>query len=132
MPGAVGAAAADPARRPFVLVGDGAFQMTGVELATLVRLGTDAIVLLLDNANYKMLEVMDGPRDYYRLGGWDYAAVARALGAAAERVTTAPELLAALRRAEAARGPYLVQAVLDPHDHAPIMRRLRARIAARA
>jgi indolepyruvate decarboxylase len=122
---------ADPARRPFVIVGDGAFQMTGSELATLARLGIDAIVLVLNNGNYKMLEVMDQPREYYHLEPWDYVAVARAQGAAGERATTAAELRAALARAQAARGPYLIEAVLDPHDHAPIMRQLQATLDAR-
>jgi indolepyruvate decarboxylase len=131
VPGAVGAAVADPARRPFVIVGDGAFQMTGSELATLARLGIDAIVLVLNNGNYKMLEVMDQPREYYHLEPWDYVAVARAQGAAGERATTAAELRAALARAQAARGPYLIEAVLDPHDHAPIMRQLQATLNAR-
>jgi len=111
----LGAAVADPARRPFVIVGDGAFQMTGAELATLARLGIDAIVLVLNNRNYKMLEVMDQPREYYHLEPWDYVAVARAQGAAGERATTAAELCAALARAEERiRG--CLTANLDSHD----------------
>ena len=39
VPAALGAGIAEPARRPFVIVGDGAFQMTGVELATHVDQG---------------------------------------------------------------------------------------------
>src|SRR5262249_25681854 len=49
VPAALGAGIADPARRPFVIVGDGAFQMTGTELATLVDHGLRPIVLLLNN-----------------------------------------------------------------------------------
>ncbi|HKI98967.1 MAG TPA: thiamine pyrophosphate-dependent enzyme [bacterium] len=130
VPGALGAAVAEPARRPFVIVGDGAFQMTGNELATLARLGVDATVLLLNNNNYKMLEVLDQPREYYHLEPWDYVALGQALGAAGERVTTADELRAALARAETAKGPYLIEAMLDPHDDAPIMRQLKQLTAA--
>jgi indolepyruvate decarboxylase len=131
VPGGLGAAIAEPGRRPFIIVGDGAFQMTGMELATLARLGIDATVLLLNNASYKMLEVVDQPREYYRLAPWDYAALARALGGNGERAATAAELGAALVHAEAAKGPYLIEAVLDPHDHAPIMRQLNDVLAAR-
>jgi indolepyruvate decarboxylase len=125
VPGGVGAAVAEPDRRPFIIVGDGAFQMTGNELATLARLGVDATVLLLNNSNYKMLEVLDRPREYYHLESWDYVALARALGGNGERAATGAELRAALARAEAAKGPYLIEAILDPHDHAPIMRHLK-------
>jgi indolepyruvate decarboxylase len=125
VPGGLGAAVAEPGRRPFIIVGDGAFQMTGNELATLARMGIDATVLLLNNANYKMLEVMDQPREYYHLEPWDYVGVARALGGNGERAATAAELRAALARAESAKGPYLIEALLDPHDHAPIMRHLK-------
>ena len=130
VPGGLGAAIAEPGRRPFILVGDGAFQMTGTELATLARLNIDATVLLLNNANYKMLEVVDQPREYYLLEPWDYVALTRSLGGNGERAATAVELRAALARAEAAKGPYLIEAVLDPHDHAPIMRQLSAVLAA--
>ncbi len=42
VPGSLGAATARPDLRPLVLVGDGAFQMTGMELSTIVRAGADS------------------------------------------------------------------------------------------
>ena len=36
VPAALGVGIAEPSRRPLAIVGDGAFQMTGTELATLV------------------------------------------------------------------------------------------------
>ena len=39
VPAALGAGIAEPSRRPMVIVGDGAFQMTGIELATHVEQG---------------------------------------------------------------------------------------------
>src|SRR6185295_10123376 len=52
MPAALGAAVARPDRRPLVLVGDGAFQMTGTELSTLARIGSNAIVVVFNNSGY--------------------------------------------------------------------------------
>ena len=52
VPGAIGAQLALPAYRPIVLVGDGAFQMTGTELSTATRLGLKPIVLILNNEGY--------------------------------------------------------------------------------
>jgi thiamine pyrophosphate-dependent acetolactate synthase large subunit-like protein len=54
--------------------------------------GLAPIVLLLNNSSYGMLEAIDRPRNYYTRRSWDYAAMARALGASAERVTTPAEL----------------------------------------
>ncbi len=125
VPGALGAALAQPNRRPFVIVGDGAFQMTGCELATLVSQKVKPIILLLNNSSYTMLESLDKSRPYYAVKSWDYAGFARALGAQGERVESARELSAALRRAVAADRPYLIEAVVDKSDVSPIMRRIR-------
>jgi TPP-dependent 2-oxoacid decarboxylase len=52
VPAAVGAQLAKPHHRPLVLVGDGAFQMTGLELSTVVRYGLNLIVVVLNNGGY--------------------------------------------------------------------------------
>ena len=71
VPAALGVGIAEPSRRPLAIVGDGAFQMTGTELATLVDQGLRPIVLLLNNGGYGMLEAIDGPRSYYERRNWD-------------------------------------------------------------
>ena len=125
VPGALGAGIADRSRRPLAIVGDGAFQMTGTELATMVDQGLRPIVLLLNNLGYGMLEAIDRPCGYYARRGWDYPSMARALGATAERVTTAAELHAAMRRAEADPGAWLIEAVTARDDLSPVMARIR-------
>ena len=129
VPGALGAGMADPSRRPFALVGDGAFQMTGTELATMVDQKLRPIVLLLNNNSYGMLEALDAPRTYYDRRPWDYLAFARALGFAAERATTRPDLHAALARAEASEDPYLIEATIAKDDLSPFLSRIRAHLA---
>ena len=44
VPASIGAQLADPNLRPLVLVGDGAFQMTGIETSTIARLGLNPII----------------------------------------------------------------------------------------
>src|SRR5262249_48176878 len=51
-PAAVGASMANPHSRILVVVGDGAFQMTGMELSTIARLGLNPIVVVLNNHGY--------------------------------------------------------------------------------
>ena len=52
VPAALGVMVARPDLRPIVLVGDGAFQMTGMELSSVVRYGFQPIVIVLDNRGY--------------------------------------------------------------------------------
>jgi indolepyruvate decarboxylase len=65
VPAALGAATARPDHRVVILVGDGAFQMTGQELSTLIRNGHHPIVILLDNHGY-------GTERYLHAGDWKY------------------------------------------------------------
>ena len=52
VPASIGVALAAKGLRPYVLVGDGAFQMTGVEISTIVRLGLNPIIIVLNNDGY--------------------------------------------------------------------------------
>jgi indolepyruvate decarboxylase len=125
VPGAIGAALAAPELRPVVLVGDGAFQMTGNELSTLVANNLNPIVIVMNNGYYKMLSALDTHRDYYNLNNWDYVKFAEALGCPGERVTTETEFGTALNHALVASKPYLIEVILDREDHAPMMQRIR-------
>jgi len=56
---------------PIVLVGDRAFQMTGVELSTAVRLGLRPIVLVLNNDGHgTMRKIREGA--FNVITRWDY------------------------------------------------------------
>ena len=128
VPAALGAGIAEPSRRPLVIVGDGAFQMTGIELATHVEQGLRPIVLLLNNGGYGMLEAIDRPRRYYDRRSWDYPALARSLGAEAERIASATELREALRRAEQRPAPTSSRRSRRSDDLSPVMARIRTQV----
>jgi hypothetical protein len=51
-PAALGAQVARPEARVVAIVGDGAFQMTGMELSTLVRMKMPVVVIVLNNGGY--------------------------------------------------------------------------------
>lgn len=129
VPGAIGAALAAPELRPVVLVGDGAFQMTGNELSTLVANKLTPIIIVLNNGYYKMLSALDGHREYYNLNNWDYVQYAEALGCRGARATTPEEFSHALGQALACDQPYLIEAILQKDDHAPIMQKIKDFIA---
>ncbi len=113
VPAAVGAALAEPGVRPIVLVGDGAFQMTGLELSNLVRHRIASTVVLFNNDGFGMQRIfVDGP--FNDLARWDYSKVPELVGGGGYFRVDSPEAL--LLAMEAARrrtdGPTLVEAVI--------------------
>jgi indolepyruvate decarboxylase len=113
VPAGIGVAAATQ-RRPLILVGDGAFQMTGWELGNCRRYGLDPIVVLFNNCSWEMLRVFQPESVFNDLDDWHFAAIAPSLGGAGERVTTRRELAAALERAVQQRGKFSLVEVMLP------------------
>jgi indolepyruvate decarboxylase len=129
----VGAAFAAPSLRPLVLVGDGAFQMTGTELSTCVRHGQAPIVLILNNHGYSTeREIMEGP--FNDIHEWQYEKVCDLIGGGVgHRVTTHGELIRALDAAAADTARlHVLNILLDPADRSPAMVRLARRLAEKA
>ena len=113
VPGGIGVAAAT-GRRPLILVGDGAFQMTGWELGNCRRYGLDPIVVLFNNASWEMLRAFQPESKFNDLSDWNFAAIAPSLGGHGERVSTRAELAGALERAVARRGQFSIVEVMMP------------------
>lgn len=91
-------------QRPLILVGDGAFQMTGWELGNCRRYGWDPIVLVFNNASWEMLRTFQPESRFNDLDTWEFAEMAPGLGGEGRRVHTRRELKAALDHAFANRG----------------------------
>ena len=113
VPGGIGVAAAT-GRRPLILVGDGAFQMTGWELGNCRRYGLDPIVVLFNNASWEMLRAFQPESKFNDLSDWNFAAIAPSLGGHGERVSTRAELAGALERAVTRRGQFSIVEVMMP------------------
>lgn len=80
VPASVGAQMANPKLRSLVIVGDGAFQITGMELSTVVRYKLNPIVIVLNNGGYGTERPMqDGP--YNDVHRWQYSRIPDVLGA---------------------------------------------------
>jgi indolepyruvate decarboxylase len=132
VPAAVGAGFAAPLLRPLVLVGDGAFQMTGTELATCVRHGQAPIVLILNNRGYSTeREIMEGP--FNDIHEWHYEKVCDLLGGGvSHQVATHGALVEAIDAAmEDPSQMHLLNILLDPADRSPAMMRLARAMALR-
>jgi indolepyruvate decarboxylase len=112
VPAGIGVAATG--LRPLILVGDGAFQMTGWELGNCRRYGLDPIVVLFNNRSWEMLRVFQPESRFNDLDDWHFADIAPSIGGAGERVTTRRELAAALDRAVKRRGQFSLIEVMLP------------------
>ena len=112
VPAGLGVQAAS-GERPLILVGDGAFQMTGWELRHAARFGWDPIVLVFNNASWEMLRTFQPETGYNNLDDWGFGAIAEALGGDGQRVSTRRELVTALSSAHAKRGRFqLIEVML--------------------
>src|SRR6266511_5707082 len=112
---------------PILLVGDGAFQMTGWELGNCRRYGLDPIVVVFNNRSWEMLHTFQPESRFTELDDWDFAAAAAALGGDGIRVRTRRELRDALARAVATRERFqLIDAVIPRGVLSPTLERFVA------
>jgi indolepyruvate decarboxylase len=132
MPASIGTQLANPKLRPLVLVGDGAFQMTGMELSTAVRYGLNPIVIVFNNSGYGTERHMqDGP--YNDVAVWKFHRLPEVLGTGRSfLVRTEDELDAALREAKKNTDSYcLLDVQLPQYDRSPALQRLTEGLARR-
>lgn len=125
VPAAMGAQFANPKARPLVLVGDGAFQMTGMELSTSVRYRLNPIVIVLNNGGYGTERPMlDGA--FNDVLPWKYSQIPAILGAGRGfNIQTENELEAALLESQLYSESFCILDVhLDPQDTSPALKRL--------
>jgi indolepyruvate decarboxylase len=121
VPAALGLQAATN-RRPLVLVGDGAFQMTGWELGNCRRNGWDPIVIVMNNTSWEMLRVFQPESRFNTLDDWHFADAAASLGGDGVRVTTRRGLADALERAAGTRGRFqLIEVMVPPGAVSPTL-----------
>ncbi len=129
VPAALGASCADPSLRPIVLVGDGAFQMTGSELSSCVRYGQSPIVIVLNNRGYSTeREILEGP--FNDVHEWRYERICDLIGGGiGTRIATQGEFERALAAALADQSQvHLLNVLLNPADRSPGMVRLARRL----
>ncbi len=132
VPAALGAIKAWPHLRPVVLVGDGAFAMTGLDAASTAFHGIPVVVIVLDNSGYgTQRPIVDGafndipplavehlPKVFGTGRGWC--------------ATTERELNTALDEAFASDELAMIRVVLPPDARSAALERLGAALAKRA
>lgn len=124
VPASLGAQLARPDLRPIVLVGDGAFQMTGMELATAVRFGLSPIVLVLNNGGYGTERPLQDGR-FNDVQPWRYSRIPDVVGGGLGfAVETEDQLDDALKQARARTDTFCILDVkLSRDDRSPALQR---------
>ncbi|HYB99371.1 MAG TPA: thiamine pyrophosphate-binding protein [Candidatus Limnocylindrales bacterium] len=133
VPAAVGVQTFDRSARAIVVVGDGAFQMTGQELSTAARLGLNPIVFVLNNKGYTTERfIREGP--YNDIHDWAYHLVPQLLRQGwGTEVHTEGELETALQQARAnTQSLSILNIHLDKMDTSKALERLARRLGERA
>jgi indolepyruvate decarboxylase len=131
-PAALGAQIARPGHRALIMVGDGAFQMTGTELSTAARLRLNPIVIVLNNRGYSTERyILEGP--FNDIAAWRFDRLGELFGPLdGYEVATEDQFEAAFTRALATTDrPALLNVHLRPDDPSPAMRRLAGHLKAK-
>ena len=134
VPAALGAQVARPSERVLVICGDGAFQMTGMELSTIVRHGFAPVIIVLNNGGYGTERMLhEGDWEYNEIHGWDYHKLPEVLrGGSGYEVSTEGEFDAAIAKAWAdRRSMSLLHVHLSRGDASRPLQRLGERLAQR-
>lgn len=132
-PAVFGAQVARPDCRVVALIGDGAFQMTCMELSSVVRRGFAPIVIVLDNGGYGTERYLqEGQWAYNEIHPWHYTRITEVLGGGrGYEVRTEGEFDAALTAGWAADELVLIHAHLPREDASRSLQRLAERLSAR-
>jgi TPP-dependent 2-oxoacid decarboxylase len=126
VPAAIGAQLANPTLRPIVIVGDGAFQMTGMEISTICKFALSPVIIVLNNGGYGTERPMlDGP--FNDILPWNYFRIPEITGhGKAFLIETEDQLKESLSAAENIYSHELciLDVHLDTHDSSPALQRL--------
>ncbi len=127
LPAAMGAAVGRPDKETWAICGDGGFQMTMQELATLVQDHIPVRIAILDNNKLGMIRqwqelIYAGNYHSSHLLGPDFLKLAEAYGIPGFRATTPEEVPAAIEAARAIDGPALLHfRIADEQNVFPMM-----------
>ena len=121
LPYSIGAAVAYPGRQVVCIVGDGGLTMLMGEIATLVKYKLPVKVIVVKNnvlgeIKWEQMVMEANPQYGVELQPIDFAAFARACGAAGFTIEHPKDAGEILQRALAHDGPAVIEAVVDPNE----------------
>ncbi len=121
LPAAIGAKFARPESEVWVVVGDGGFQMTSCELATLAQEELDVKIAVINNGYLGMVRqwqefFYNGRYNATPLKSPDFVKLAEAHGIRGIMADKRPDVVTAVRAARAHKGPCLINFKVEKED----------------
>ena len=110
-------------RRPLVLMGDGAFQMTGPEIAHAPGYGCNPVIVLVNNTRWEMLQAFYPHAGYNDTVSWPFAKLAELWGGAGYTAPTVGDLRRSLAEAWASPRFSIVEVPVPRGDISPVLAR---------
>ena len=122
LPAAMGAKVGQPDETVWCIAGDGGFQMTIQELATVVQENIAVKIAIINNGFLGMVrqwqELFYGRRYVHTpLAGPDFVKIAEAYGVPAMRVSDKKLVVSSIEKAMAHDGPYLLDFIVEPEEN---------------
>jgi acetolactate synthase-1/2/3 large subunit len=124
IPGAVGAALANPSKNIVAVVGDGDFQMTSQELATVKELDLPIITCIINNSSLRIIkqwqEIHYGKSYQVELENPDFLKLAEAYHIPAVQVDSPGQVSIAMKKALRSYKPYIIEVLVDKNETIPL------------
>lgn len=127
IPASLGAQVASPKSRVIAIVGDGAFQMTGMELSNIVKHKMPIVAIVLNNGGYGTERLLHpGEYEFNEIHSWNYHQLPQVLGGGTGyEIHTEADFDQALNTAWLdVSGPSILHVHLDPSDCSKALNRL--------
>jgi acetolactate synthase I/II/III large subunit len=124
LPASVGASLAKPQKSVVVIVGDGGFQMTLQELATIMELNIPVLICLINNNSLGIIKQWQ--KMYYQksyaveLKNPDFIKLAKSYGMETKRVNSPYRVYQATKKALLSGKPYFIEVVVDREEEIPL------------
>ena len=110
-------------RRPLVLMGDGAFQMTGPEISHAPGYGCNPVIVLVNNTRWEMLQAFYPHAGYNDTVSWPFAKLAELWGGAGYTAQTVGDLRRSLAEAWASPRFSIIEVPVARGDISPVLAR---------
>ena len=121
LPAAIGAKIACPDKEVWVVAGDGGFQMTSPELATIAQEKLDINIAIINNGHLGMIRqwqetFYDKNYQCAPILSPDFVKLAEAFGIRAAAVSTRSEVMSTVAEARRHKGPFLINFLVEQED----------------
>lgn len=132
LPAAIGVKFAKPNENVIVIVGDGGFQMTLQELATIKQYNLPILICVLNNQSLNIIrqwqEMMYNASYSVELKNPDFVKLAKSYGIKAMKVKNLKEINKILRKALEFNSPFLIE-IRVPKENIPLPKTIKEKFS---